>query len=124
MIKKFIRFSKLCPSEHQGLLFKWFHSKKKVFIKVDSLLTMITNSFKIPFIQKLENIFFIFHSFFAQKFIFLFWKYQQNLEMTKTFETKVYLFHANADIKIIFTSFNKVHSKMKNIHKQKQKERP
>ena len=91
---------------------------------VDSLLTMITNSFKIPFIQKLGNIF-IFHFFhFCTEIYYFFWKYQQNSKMTKTSETKVHLFNANADIKTRFTSFKKVHSKMKNIHKQKQKDRP
>ena len=44
--------------------------------------------------------------------------------MTKVSETQVHSFHAHVDIKVVFTSFEKVHSKMKNIHKQKQKDRP
>ena len=61
-----------------------------------------------------------FSSFFALKFIFLFWKYRQNSKMTKTFETKVYLFHANTDIKTRFTFFKQCTQKMKTfINKSK-----
>ena len=49
-------FQKLCFSGHQSLLFKWFQNEKGVFIEMDLLPTVITNSFKIPVIQKFENI--------------------------------------------------------------------
>ena len=84
---------------------------------------MITNSFKDLIYSKTWK-YFHFSPFFALKFIPLFWKYEQNSNTIKMSETKVQIFYANANIKIIFTSFKKVHSKMKNIHKQKQKDRP
>ena len=40
-------FQKLCPSGHQGFLFKWFQNEKGVFIEMDLLPTVITNSFQI-----------------------------------------------------------------------------
>ena len=54
-------FSKSCPSGYQGFqkISKW----KKVFVKTDWLLTMITNHFEIPIIQNLER--FSFSFFFA-----------------------------------------------------------
>ena len=70
---------------------------------VDLLLTMITNSFKIPFIQKPENIL-IFHSFLCTEIYSIYF-----MQMIKISETEVHLFYANADIKIMFTSFKKVH---------------
>ena len=46
-------FSKSCPSGHQGFqkIPKW----KKVFVKIDWLLTMITNHFEIPVVQNLTT---------------------------------------------------------------------
>ena len=61
-------FSTSCPSGHQSFqkIPKW----RKVFIKIGSLPTVITNSFKILVIQKFENIFnHIFSFFFALGFI-------------------------------------------------------
>ena len=43
--------------------------------------------------------------------------------MTKTSDTQVHLFHANADIKRMFTSFKSAF-KNESIHEQKQRDRP
>ena len=43
--------------------------------------------------------------------------------MTKTSDTQVHLFHANADIKKMFTSFKSA-LKNESIHEQKQKDCP
>ena len=63
-------FQKLYPSGHQGLLFKWFQNENGVFIEMDLLPTVITNSFQIQN-QTFENIFIFifFNDFMIMKFI-------------------------------------------------------
>ena len=114
-------FQKLYPSGHQGFLFmvpKW----KEVFIRMDSLLTMITNSSRVPLFKNLETFFYFFIFIFCTKAYSLF-KNISKIKMTKTSDTQVHLFHANADIKRMFTSFK---SAFKNgsICEQKQRDRP
>ena len=53
-------FSKSCPSGCQ--VFQMIPKWRKVFIKMDWLLTMITNPFKIPIIQNLETFSFFFQN--------------------------------------------------------------
>ena len=69
---------------------------------------MITNPFEILVTQNLET--FSFFIFLALKFI-------------PSLETQVHLFYAHADIKARFTSFKSAF-KNKNIHEQKQGDRP
>ena len=88
---------------------KW----KKVFIRTDSLLTMITNSFNILFIQNLET--FLFFHFFCNEIYSPFLKVSTKFTMTKIFETQVPSFHAYADIKQCLY-ISKVYE---NIHDQK-----
>ena len=65
--KSLFDFSKSCPSRHQGFqkISKW----KKVFVKTNWLLTMITNHFEIPVVQNLK----IF-SFFLSHWIYSFFR--------------------------------------------------
>ena len=72
MIKKFIRFfQKLCPSGHQGFLFKWFQGENECLL---GLLTMTTNSFENPITKNLETFFLSFFcvDFMIMTFILLF----------------------------------------------------
>ena len=97
---------------------KW----KKVFIKMCWLPTVITNSFRIPVVQKFENIFSHIFSFpFALGFI-LFLLVSTKFMMTKNVQNKVYSFHANVDIKVKFTFLKKCIRKWKHPwSKDKQK---
>ena len=72
---------------------------------IDSLLTMITNSFKNLLIQKLGNIFYYFSFSFSALKLILSLKNISKIKMTKTSDTQVHLFHANVNIKRLFTSF-------------------
>ena len=97
-------FQKLCPSGHQGLLFKWFQNEKRVFIEMDLLPTIITNSFQIQ------------NQTFEKHFHFLYWLYDHfipfflevsaKIHNDKSVQNKVHLFHVNADIKAKFTFTN------------------
>ena len=90
---------------------------------VNSLLTMIINSFKDSFYSKTwKHFHFLFFIFFALKFIPSL-KTLAKFRMIKTSKTQVHLFHAHADIKARFTSFKSAF-KNKNIHEQKQGDRP
>ena len=115
-------FLKIIPLGAPRLFIQMLPKWKEVFIRMDSLLTMITNSFKSPVIQKLENIFYFFIFIFCTKAYSLF-KNISKIKMTKISGTQIHLFHANADIKRMFTSFK---SAFKNgsIHEQKQKDQP
>ena len=62
-------FQKLCPSGHQGLLFKWFQNEKGVFIEMDLLPTVITNSFQIQNQTFEKHFHFFFNDFMIMKFI-------------------------------------------------------
>ena len=105
--KCLFNFSKSCPSGHQGFqkIPKW----KEVFIKTDWLLTMITNHFEIPVVQNLETFsFFLFlHWLYDHKIYPFFFKTSAKFRTTKMSETQVHSFHANANIKVKFTSLEK-----------------
>ena len=96
-------FSKSCLSRHQGFqkIPKW----KKVFIKMGSLPTVITNSFRIPVVQKLENIFNHIFSFSFALGIILFLEASTKFMMTKSVQNKS--IHVNANIKVMFTFLKK-----------------
>ena len=72
-------FSKFCPSGHQ-VFFQIVSKWKEVFVRMDWLLTMITNSFKILITKNLETFFlsFFLHWLYDHDIYFLFSKYQQN----------------------------------------------
>ena len=78
---------------------------------------MITNPFEIPVIQNLKTF-----SFFGIEIYSLF-RNINKIQNDKMFETQVHLFHAYADIKARFTSFKSAF-RNKNIHEQKQGDRP
>ena len=91
-------------------LFKRFHGEKKCLL---GFPTMATNSFRIPIVQKFENIFtHIFFIFFCIGIYFLF-RSINKIHDDKMRLKQVYLFHANADIKAKFNIFQEVHSQMK-----------
>ena len=98
-------FSKSCLSGHQGFqkISKW----KKVFIKMDSLPTVITNSFRIPVVQKFENIFTHIFIFSCTRIYSLFIS-NNKIHDDKMRLKQVYSFHTNADIKVKFTFFKSV----------------
>ena len=91
---------------------------------MSSLPTVITNSFKIPVVQKFENIFtHIFLSFpFALGFI-LFLEVSAKFMMTKISETQVHSFHAHVDIKHCL-HISKVHLEMKELMNKSKKTAP
>ena len=99
-------FPKSYPSGHQGFqkIPKW----KKVFIQTNWLLTMITNHFEIPVVQNLKTFSFFALTLWSQNlFPFFLKKISTKFRTTKMSETQVHSFHANADIKEKFTSFEK-----------------
>ena len=102
-------FKKYVPLGASKPFIQIFSSWSEVFIGTDSLPTIITNSFMILVVQKSEN---IFHMYFASFFVFalefiLSLEASTTFTMTKISETKVLSFHANADIKVMFTVFKK-----------------
>ena len=104
-------FSKSCPLGHQNFqkILKW----KKVFIKMGSLPTVTTNSFRILVIRKFENIFTHIFSIFFGIGIYSFFRSINKTRDNKRHPKQVYLFHANADIKAKFYIFQEKHSQMK-----------
>ena len=90
----YLIFSESCLSRHQGFqkIPKW----KKVFVKTDWLLTMITNHFEIPVVQNLET--FLFY-FFALGFILF-------LEVSAKFMMTKYLKHKFLHFTHMLTSSN------------------
>ena len=97
---------------------KW----NEAFVGTDSLLTMITNSFKDPFIQKLENIFIFFIFIFCTE-IYSLLKTSTNIRVIDASKIQVCLFHAHADIEGRFTSFKSA-LRNESIHEQKRGDRP
>ena len=83
---------------------------------------MIINPFEILVIQNLETFSFFHFSFFGIEIYSLF-RNINKIQNDKMFETQVHLFHAYADIKARFTSFKSAF-RNKNIHEQKQGDRP
>ena len=72
-IKMFIRFFKIVPLRAPRLFIQKVPKWRGVFIKMSSLPIVITNSFRIPIIQKFENIFtYIFSFSFTLGFILFF----------------------------------------------------
>ena len=49
-------FKRMCPMEHQGLLFKWFQGKNECLL---GLLAMTTNSFENSITKNLETFIFL-----------------------------------------------------------------
>ena len=102
-------FQKLYPSGHQGFLFmvpKW----KEVFIRMDSLLTMITNSSRVPLFKNLETFFIFSFSFSALKLIL-------SLKTSAKSRWQKHLTHKSIYFMQMLTSkeclhLSKVHSKM------------
>ena len=86
--------------EHQGLLFKWFQCENECLL---GLPTMTTNSFENPIIKNLETFFF---DFTIMTFIPLF-RNISKIHNDKRRPKQVYSFHANADIKVMFTFLKK-----------------
>ena len=84
--------------------------------------TMIINSFKIPVIKTWKH----FHHFL----FFFHWSFIPSLEtsarfrMTKNVKQKPFYFMQMLDIKMMFTSFKKVHSKMKTFINKRKKNAP
>ena len=58
-------FKRMCPIEHQDLLFKWFQGENECLL---GLPTMITNSFENPITKNLETFFL---SFFCTDFMIM-----------------------------------------------------
>ena len=100
-------FSKIVPLGHQGFLFKWFQGENECLL---GLPTMTTNFFENPITKNLE-IFFFYHHFFCTDFtIMTFIPLFQNISKIhndKRRPKQVYSFHANADIKVMFTFLKK-----------------
>ena len=101
-------FSKSCPSGYQ-FFFQIAPKWKEVSIGMDSLLTMVTNSFENPIIKTWKHFFFY---FMIMKFILLS-RNISKIHNDKRRPKQVYSFHANADIKAKFTFFKKCIRKWK-----------
>ena len=87
-------------------LIQMVSKRKGVFIEMDLLPTLITNSFKIQN-QTFEQYFhFHFLLYFMIMKLFLF-RNISKIQNDKMFETQVHLFHAHANIKARFTFLNK-----------------
>ena len=91
-------------------LIQMVSKRKGVFIEMNLLLTVITNSFKIQNQTFEKHSFFFIHFFLRQLYdyeIYSFLETSARLIMTKIFETQVHSFHAHADIKVVFTFLKK-----------------
>ena len=101
----YLIFQKLCPSRHQGFLFKWFQSENECLLE---LPTMTTNSFKNPITKNLKTFFLPFFctDFTIMTFIPLF-RNISKIHNDKRHPKQVYSFHANVDIKTKFTFLKK-----------------
>ena len=105
VIKMVIWFFKIVPLGAPRSLIQMVSKRMGVFIEMDLLPTVITNSFKIQ------------NQTFEQHFHFLLWLYDHEIYsfletsarfiMTKVSETQVHPFHAHADIKAVFTFLKK-----------------
>ena len=96
-------FSKSCPLGHQGFLFKWFQGENECLLEFP---TMTTNSFRIPIVQKFENIFaHIFLFSFALGLIFFL---EASIKFMKTKSVQTKSIHQS---KVYI--FQKVHSQVK-----------
>ena len=98
----YLVFKRMCPMEHQGLLFKWFQGENECLL---GLPTMTTNSF--DYYQNLETFFYFFGTDFTiMTFIPLF-RNISKIHNDKRRPKQVYSFHANVDIKAMFTFLTK-----------------
>ena len=121
MIKKFIQFfSKSCPSGYQ-IFFQMISRWRKVFIKMEWLLTMITNPFKIPIIQHLETF-----SFFAFFLSFIQNKTSSYFEKETEWETiflyffsrnwrHIFCFDKGKNFQTLMTSWKFINTKTKKL---------
>ena len=123
MINGFIRFSKSCLSGHQGFYSNGFKLEWS-FSFLDGFITNNDHQFfqESRYSKTWKHFFIIFH------FHFLHWSFSlfkniSKIKMTKTSYTQVHLFHANADIKRMFTFFKSAF-KNESIHEQKQRDHP
>ena len=101
-----IHFFEIVPlgvSSFFQMVRKW----KGVFIGMDSLLTMVTNSFENPIIQKKLDTFFIIIFLVTLWNLFPFLEISAKFIMSKVSETQVHSFHAHIDIKEVFTFLKK-----------------
>ena len=108
---------KAVPLRVPRLFIQNFPKWKEVLVRMDSP-TMITNSFKIPVIKTWKH--FHRHFFFALEFYSLFRnisKIQNDKNMKQKFFYSMQMF----DIKMMFTSFKKVHSEMKTFMNKSKK---
>ena len=113
MIKRFIWFflKNYAPRDTKVSCSNGFKMKKRVFIEMNLLPTVITNSFKIQ------------NQTFEKHFHFLCWLYDREIYsflekstrfiMKKVSETQVHSFHTHADIKAVFTFLKKHIQRMK-----------
>ena len=113
-------FSKIVPFGAPRSLIQMVPKRKEVFIEMDLLAIVITNSFRIQ------------NQTFEQHFHFLLWLYDHEIYLffrniseiqnDKMFETQVHLFHAHANIKARFTFLKKhIHEWKHSWSKDKQK---
>ena len=103
--KSLFIFFKIVPLGVSSFFFQMV--PKGVFIRMDSLLTMITNSFENPIIQKNLETFF-YHNFLVTLWnLFPFLEISAKFIMTKVSKTQIHSFHANDDIKAVLTFLRK-----------------
>ena len=112
-------FSKIVPFGTPRSLIQMVSKQKGVFIEIDLLPTVITNSFKI---KHLKNIFIFFLRWFYDHEIYSFLETSARFIMTKVSETQVHSFHTQTDIKAMFTFLKKhIHEWKHSWSKDKQK---
>ena len=124
MIKRFIWFFKNCVL--RGTKVSYSNDfKMKGSVYWDGFITHSNNQF---FQDPKSNIwttflfsFFFCSDFMIMKFIPFFLEVSAKIPIDKSVQNKVHLFHANADIKAVFTFLKKHIHKWKKIHDQKTK---
>ena len=105
-------FSKIMPFGAPRSLIQMVSKWKGVFIEMDLLPTVMTNSFKIQnqtFEQHFYFLFFFCSDFMIMKFIPFFLEVSAKILNDKSIQNKVHSFYANADIKAVFIFLKKKH---------------
>ena len=119
IIKKFIRFFKIVPLGVSSFFFQLVPKWKEVSIGLDSLLTIVTNSFENSIIKNLET---FFHHFFALTLwswnLFPFLEISTKFLMTKGIQNKFIHFVQMLVSKQSLHFFKNAFTN-ENIHKQK-----
>ena len=109
-------FKRMCPMEHQGLLFRWFQGENECFLR---LPTMTTNFFENPITKNLETFFYHFFALTLWSWhLFPFFEISAKFIMTKDVQNKFIHFMQ------MLTSKQSLHFSRsafinENIHKQK-----